>query len=36
MSEVEAAQKKYTDDASAENKQALAQAKTDLQAALTS
>ena len=34
MSEVEAAQKKYTDDASAENKQALAQAKTDLQAAL--
>lgn len=34
MSEVEAAQKKYTDDASAENKQALAQAKIDLQAAL--
>ena len=34
MSKVEAAQKKYTDDASAENKQALAQAKTDLQAAI--
>lgn len=34
MSEVEAAQKKYTDDASAESKQALAQAKTDLQTAL--
>lgn len=34
MAEVEAAQKKYTDDASAENKQALAQAKTDLQTAL--